>query len=66
MSSDGSPPSEEKPRDCTPDLQNQSDQGPLIYTSSELFQGRDEVLIEHRGEMYRLRKTSKGRLYMTK
>ena len=39
---------------------------PLIIASDELLQGRRELWIEHRGEMYRLRLTSAGKLYMTK
>jgi hemin uptake protein HemP len=39
---------------------------PRILSSDELFQGRRELWIEHEGEMYRLRVTSRGRLYLTK
>jgi hemin uptake protein HemP len=39
---------------------------PLIYTSTDLLQGRREAWIEHEGEMYRLRLTSQGKLYLTK
>jgi hemin uptake protein HemP len=39
---------------------------PLVLTSEEVFQGRREILIEHGGEMYRLRITSRGRLILTK
>lgn len=38
----------------------------LIVGSRELLQGRREIFIEHGGEMYRLRITSKGRLILTK
>lgn len=34
--------------------------------SSELFQGRRELVIEHNGETYSLRQTSKGGLILTK
>ncbi len=34
--------------------------------SSELFDGGNEVAIEHGGELYRLRCTSKGKLILTK
>jgi hemin uptake protein HemP len=34
--------------------------------SDELFGGRREVLIEHAGEIYSLRQTSKGKLILTK
>ena len=34
--------------------------------SVELFNGGREVLIEHAGELYSLRRTSKGKLILTK
>jgi hemin uptake protein HemP len=34
--------------------------------SAELFSGQREVLIEHAGEVYSLRQTSKGKLILTK
>ena len=34
--------------------------------SDELFSGHREVLIEHAGELYLLRHTSKGKLILTK
>jgi hemin uptake protein HemP len=37
-----------------------------VFTSDELLQGRREAWIEHRGEMYRLRLTGSGKLYLTK
>jgi hemin uptake protein HemP len=39
---------------------------PLVYRSDELLQGRREVLIEHAGQVYRLRLTSAHKLYLTK
>ncbi|GAA5507910.1 hemin uptake protein HemP [Novipirellula caenicola] len=39
---------------------------PKIIPSSELLQGRREVWIEHGSEMYRLRLTTSGKLYLTK
>jgi len=39
---------------------------PLIIRSEDLLQGRREVWITHSDEMYRLRVTSSGRLYLTK
>jgi hemin uptake protein HemP len=36
------------------------------FESGELLQGKSEALIEHRGEMYRLRLTGSGKLYLTK
>jgi len=40
--------------------------GPLILRSEVLLQGRREVWIEHGDEMYCLRLTSNGKLYLTK
>ena len=37
-----------------------------VFTSDELLKGRREAWIEHRGEMYRLRLTGSGKLYLTK
>jgi hemin uptake protein HemP len=42
------------------------DDRPRIMSSDELLQGRREIWIEHRGEMYRLRLTSSGKLCLTK
>lgn len=39
---------------------------PERVPSSRLFGLRDEVLIDHDGALYRLRRTSKGRLILTK
>jgi hemin uptake protein HemP len=39
---------------------------PRVVTSEELFEGNRELWIEHAGEMYRLRITTKGNLYLTK
>jgi hemin uptake protein HemP len=46
----------------TTDLQPQRRQ----IRSVELFSGQREVLIEHGGEFYSLRQTSKGKLILTK
>lgn len=39
---------------------------PRVVESTELLQGRRELWIEHRGELYRLRVTGTGKLYLTK
>ena len=39
---------------------------PRRVTSDELLAGRNELAILHEGEEYRLRKTSKGKLILTK
>jgi hemin uptake protein HemP len=41
-------------------------EGPLIYSSEMIFCGRKEVWIEHDENMYRLRITAAGKLYLTK
>ncbi len=40
--------------------------GPRQVSSAELFGQRHEVLIEHRGALYRLKQTSLGKLILTK
>ena len=37
-----------------------------ILQSNDLFSGSREVIIQHQGEHYRLRCTSKGKLLLTK
>lgn len=39
---------------------------PCIVRSDELLKGRRELWIEHGDEMYRLRLTASGKLYLTK
>ncbi len=41
-------------------------EGPEAISSEELLNGRAEIQIQHEGEIYRLRRTSKGKLIMTK
>jgi hemin uptake protein HemP len=42
------------------------DEARRIIRSEELLQGRREVWIAHGDDMYRLRITSSGKLYLTK
>ena len=42
------------------------DRRPQIVRSEELLQGMRELWIEHGDEMYRLRLTRAGKLYLTK
>ena len=42
------------------------DADPLVVTSDSLLQNRSEVVIEHRGEQYRLRRTRQDKLILTK
>jgi hemin uptake protein HemP len=37
-----------------------------IINSEDLLEGRRELWIEHGDDMYRLRRTSSGKLYLTK
>lgn len=39
---------------------------PVRIASDRLFGGATEVLIEHRGALYRLKQTSLGKLILTK
>jgi hemin uptake protein HemP len=39
---------------------------PRKVSSEELLKGNRELWIEHEGELYRLRLTSRGKLYLTK
>ena len=39
---------------------------PRPLVSAELFGNRDEILIAHDGETYRLRRTRQGKLILTK
>jgi len=39
---------------------------PVPFHSSDLFQGKTKVEIEHRGELYRLQITRQGNLILTR
>ena len=41
-------------------------QPPTTLDSAQLFNGRDEVRLLHRGQEYRLRVTRQGKLILTK
>jgi hemin uptake protein HemP len=63
----------EAPAVATPDApRRQPEDKPLlaggrrIVKSGELFGGGHVLLIDHRGEIYSLRETSKGKLILTK
>lgn len=56
-----------RPEDGTPPEREPSSDAPIrTVTSEELLQGGTEVVIRHAGETYRLRRTSKGKLILTK
>ena len=63
-------PDDQLPSDPEPDDQPAPSSGgadrPLVIRSEDVLQGRREVWIEHGEEMYRLRVTSSGKLYLTK
>ncbi len=48
------------------DSSKDDDRRPEIVHSSDLLKGRRELWIEHGDEMYRLRLTRAGKLYLTK
>ena len=39
---------------------------PLVFDSDSLFQGRNEIMIQHHGDIYRLRITRNGKLILNK
>ncbi|NMM46104.1 hemin uptake protein HemP [Rhodospirillaceae bacterium KN72] len=39
---------------------------PIVVSSSDLLRGRTEIMIDHGGECYRLRRTRQGKLILTK
>ncbi len=61
--SDNDPPSGEI---SVPPTASSRDDPPHTISSEELLKGRRELFIEHEGQMYRLRVTSRGKLYLTK
>ncbi len=52
--------------DNAPAVAGAQAQRPLVLRSEDLLQGRREVWIEHGGDMYRLRLTTRGKLYLSK
>jgi hemin uptake protein HemP len=52
--------------EATPSGGNKRSDPAHTISSEELLQGRRELWIEHEGQMYRLRVTSRGKLYLTK
>ena len=63
-------PDDESPLDSDPARLDEPSppehDGPRIVRSEDLLQGRRELWIAHGTEMYRLRVTSSGKLYLTK
>lgn len=52
-----------RPADASP---SPTPASPSRWTSDELLRGAEEVLIEHESSLYRLRRTSQGKLILTK
>jgi hemin uptake protein HemP len=57
---------EPRERETSEHLPQPVENRPLIVHSDDLLQGRRELWIEHGEEMYRLRLTRAGKLYVTK
>ncbi|HTN73760.1 MAG TPA: hemin uptake protein HemP [Pirellulaceae bacterium] len=58
---------EEEPRERRDETAPDADKNrPRIVRSEELLQGARELWVEHGDEMYRLRLTRSGKLYLTK
>jgi hemin uptake protein HemP len=58
---------ENEPRDSQDEKQPEADpHRPRIVRSEELLLGARELWVEHGEEMYRLRLTRSGKLYLTK
>ena len=43
-----------------------ADSGPLMLHAADLFKTGPEILIEHNGDIYRLRLTGRGKLILNK
>lgn len=50
----------------TPDRHDGADSGHRRLRSGQLFLGAHELLIDHEGQCYRLRRTRRGKLILTK
>ena len=48
------------------DLRKRSEKSVTVLSSEELLDGRAEIMIEHNGDLYRLRHTRQGKLILTK
>jgi hemin uptake protein HemP len=58
------PPSQ--PPEAKPEMPQGRDERPRPLESATLLGAREEVLISHDGETYRLRRTRQGKLILTK
>jgi hemin uptake protein HemP len=57
---------DQEPASYPPGQAPAHEEAPLIVTSAEVLRGRREIWIEHGQDMYRLRLTAAGNLYLTK
>lgn len=55
-----------EPKQYNPPATNARNETPGPFNSESLFAGSDRLLIEHNGEAYRLSKTRRGKLILTK
>jgi len=53
-------------RDTEPNSRRESERAVSVISSEDLLAGRLEVMIEHNGDLYRLRHTRQGKLILTK
>ncbi|WP_240035559.1 hemin uptake protein HemP [Hwanghaeella grinnelliae] len=49
-----------------PTPRKESERSVTVISSADLLGGRPEVMIEHNGDLYRLRHTRQGKLILTK
>ena len=52
--------------DTEPTSRRRSERSVTVISSEDLLGGRPEVMIEHNGDLYRLRHTRQGKLILTK
>lgn len=53
-------------QDTEPTSRRESERAVSVISSEDLLAGRLEVMIEHNGDLYRLRHTRQGKLILTK
>lgn len=58
--------SEKPQRQQAPDTGAGVQAMPHIYSSDQIFAGARVIFIDHQGDRYRLQRTSKGKLILTK
>jgi hemin uptake protein HemP len=58
-------PATPKPADAVAQRPDRAKAGPRRVSSSELFAGTREIVIDHEGRLYQLRITQNGKLILT-